>query len=183
MTGHYVGAYWGVRKETSEACAERLKSFLNALSEESKELSTWYYLRNSRVGQPRLWPRDAEAIAKSFRRNKTDFGRDVIPELGYSFSIRNRQRGEFDSMLSGSIGMYSAAVTNVVLLDFHEMSQADIKLLSRLLTAIVESFQPDHAIVRSQAIQLGGPESQPIWEQPSLIKYVRGSGYSFPSSG
>ncbi len=46
--GYTVGAYWGQRKESRQACASRISVLLQALAAQDAALSRWYDLIHSR---------------------------------------------------------------------------------------------------------------------------------------
>ena len=93
---YYVGAYWGPRKETARECAERARLFFGMLARCDSSFVQWY--RAGR-GFPRELPghpvcTDVESLEEFLLRgrNRTDVGKKVIEDLGFSQMVWNAKR-------------------------------------------------------------------------------------------
>lgn len=105
---HYVGAYWGPRREPVTGCAERLASCLTELAEIAPVLDAWRKRGRSRrqSTQDAISP-DVPALSELLLagRNRADFGGEPMEELGFRVSGWNAQ----DNAASFSVkcGSYS----------------------------------------------------------------------------
>src|SRR5690349_11123931 len=85
---YYAGAYWGPRKETALECARRAELFFHMLARCDPSFAQWY--RAGR-GFPRELPghpvqSNVDELEKLLlqSRNRTDVGKKVIEDLGFS---------------------------------------------------------------------------------------------------
>jgi hypothetical protein len=174
---YVVGVYWGMREESRQACAERISAFLIALANQDAALSQWFEQVYS-VKQPRVpVPTAPERIAPLLEVNRLDFGRrDVIPELGFSFSAWDGRADGVAASLGVSCGTYSSVVPNSAVVSFDPQAALSLELLRGILRSAVAAFDPDKGVVTSMetARAQGGPTS----EAPALYRYRRGVGFS-----
>jgi hypothetical protein len=113
LTSMFLGVYWKRRQETRERAARRVARWLEALGASSDELASWYLTTWSKKPvRKRALVIDADAIAKHLDVNRTDFGNEPIPDLGYSLSIWNGS----DAGLLIHIGCYAPRLGNSVAL-------------------------------------------------------------------
>ena len=163
-----VGAYWSVRQETRDAVAARVARFLTVIAGLDAVLSRWFLKARSRkkAGTP-IEPR-AEAIAAMLRVNRRDFGGEAMPELGFSLGLWNGRSASM-SVIAGAI---SVGVPNSIVLTFEESEPLDRDLLRKVLSAAIESFDPDHGVVTSSET-LAGAKAEDPWQR-GWLTYARG---------
>ncbi len=159
MSDFYVGAYWGQRKETIDACADRLHSFLAALSALHSGFGLWYKLGKSR--------RHAKRIEIEFNnrscllelleggRNRKDLDKEVVEDLGFHIALWNGGESHTQAGLSVTCGLYSAAPGlggNRVVIDLPEElgELQQCERMTNLLAATAISWDPDWAGVISR---------------------------------
>ncbi|RKH54746.1 immunity 52 family protein [Corallococcus aberystwythensis] len=81
----FVGGYWGARKETPEACANRAAVLFELLAACDPLLARWYKSIRSRKGTQKLslMPPDVSVLTDLFRRGVNREGRVVFEDLGF----------------------------------------------------------------------------------------------------
>jgi hypothetical protein len=91
----YVGAYWGPRAESVDACADRLAHFLTELAQASPVLGSWFKTASSRkAALKRPVEPSAEALRELLlagRARRDDQDRSVMSELGFAADMWNGQ--------------------------------------------------------------------------------------------
>lgn len=144
----FVGAYWSQRKESRESASARVATFLAALSNHGAEFSKWYGKGKSRDAALRSpLALDAASIARELRPNRRDTDRQPIPELGFGFAAWNGAKASF----SAHVGIYSRHVRNAVVLSLGDGGSFSDESSRAVLEQMVRAFDPDHAVVTSNA--------------------------------
>ena len=151
----YAGAYWGPRRETLDACAERADAFMEGLRSLDPALATWYKLGRSRRDALRhqvLIEHDVLRKLLESGRNRRDFDRTVIEELGYSMFLWNGQEPSIG--LHIGCGVSSPYVTNVVVIDLPRSDEDLGKLASaetarNLMRLLVQCWDPEWSTLSS----------------------------------
>lgn len=142
----FIGTYWAARAESKQEVAARLAAFLEALTAHGEPLSKWFLKGWSRRTAFVPLPPDPGAIAAQLSVNRTDIGRVVLPQLGFSLGLWNGR----DASLSATLGATSLRTSNSVVLDLgsgdREASSASSKAV---LQAMIAAFDPDHGVVTS----------------------------------
>ena len=153
---YYVGAYWGPRKETALECARRAELFFHMLARCDPSFIQWY--RAGR-GFPRELPgypvrSEMEEWEKLLLRgrNRTDVGKEVIEDLGFSEMVWNAKKEP--TYVSMSCGGYTPWVPNNCLLKPTRESPIRERLLCNpvmtgVLTAMATAWDPDFAMASS----------------------------------
>ncbi|HZH16091.1 MAG TPA: Imm52 family immunity protein [Archangium sp.] len=154
---YYVGAYWGPRKETALECARRAEIFFHMLARCDPAFAQWY--RAGR-GAPRDLPghpvhTEVKELEKLLlqSRNRTDVGKEVIEDLGFSRIMWNAKEGATDLHLS--CGGYSPwGGPNVCLLKPPRQGAVRERLLcvpvlAEVLTCMATAWDPDFAMASS----------------------------------
>ncbi|WP_326522515.1 Imm52 family immunity protein [Archangium lipolyticum] len=154
---YYVGAYWGPRQETALECAQRAELFFRMLARCDPSFTQWY--RAGR-GFPRELPGypvplDVKELEKLLlnSRNRTDVGKKVIEDLGFSRILWNAKKAATEIHLS--CGKYSPwGGPNVCLL--YPTLESEVRerllrapVLTGVLTSMVKAWDPDFAMVTS----------------------------------
>jgi hypothetical protein len=150
----FLGVYWRRRRETAETAARRIARWLETLGASSDRLASWYPTTSTKRHARKRALADAAAIAKHFRVNRTDFGNQPIPELGYSLSLWNGK----DAGLSIHIACDTPRVPNAVALSVEPVEPADSSALSdaawrRLLKRAIAIFEADDGVVISDELE------------------------------
>lgn len=103
---YFVGAYWGQREESRQACAVRISAFLCELTQLDVALSLWFKMLNSRKEPLVALPNDPDGLEPLLRVNKTDIGDKIFTELGFSFSAWTGREADMGASLSVKCGGY-----------------------------------------------------------------------------
>lgn len=165
----FIGAYWSQRRESKESAAERIAAFLEALAGRGDAFASWYSKGRSRAAALKS-PicRDAASIARKLKSNLRDFGRQPIPELGYSLNAWNGANASF----SATIGGWSKFVGNSVVLSLSAEERLSAKTCRTIMEDAVRVFDPDDAVVNSDKRIAKAGVSHP-WEG-GMFTYHRG---------
>ncbi|MFE8605138.1 Imm52 family immunity protein [Archangium violaceum] len=154
---YYVGAYWGPRQETALECARRAELFFHMLARCDPTFTQWY---GAGRGSPRElpgWPvrpelKELESLFLK-GRNRTDVGREVIEDLGFSRIVWNAKKEATEIHLT--CGGYSPwGGPNLCLL--YPPRQGAVRerllqapVLAEVLTSMVTAWNPDYAMAGS----------------------------------
>jgi hypothetical protein len=208
MSRYHAGASWGARKESIDACADRLLRFLTELSSCDAVFSRWYKLGMSRrkAMQAEIDFRKKDYLLGMLEkgRNRTDIGKKVIEELGFSVWMWNGAACDEKSVgLNVHCGSYTTgpAVGNGVSIDLPEDlgDLRDAERMAKVLLAVARCWEPDTARVstvqpiRAEDIVPGRPVEGPKYfdwmvyvsnrlapnptvPEPSLVKPVDALG-------
>jgi hypothetical protein len=154
---YYVGAYWGPRKETALECARRAELFFHMLARCDPSFTQWY--RAGR-GFPRELPGhpvrpEVEALEEFLLRgrNRTDVGKEVIEDLGFSQLMWNAKKEA--THISMTCGGYSPwGGPNSCILNPTRESAIRERILStpvltEVLTSMATAWDPDFAMASS----------------------------------
>ena len=172
-----VGAYWGQRKESRQACASRISAFLQALAAQDAALSRWYKPLASRKERLRELPHDVDGLLPLLGVNRRDFGGEVIVELGFDFSAWNGWKADIPASLSVDCGAFSPVVSNSAVVSFDPEASPTFGLLQEILRAAVTAFDPEDGVVVSDATRSAHPALR-MREKPAVFRYKRGVGFS-----
>jgi hypothetical protein len=158
MTPYKLCAYWKARKETIDACADRLARFLTTLSAYADVFTAWYERATSR--------RKAKQVEIDFKnkgclldllergRHRRDIGKEVMEDLGFHVGMWNGGKSTKMVGLNVTCGLYSTAPGlggNCVVMDLPE-ELGDLQQTERIanvLVATATSWEPDWAGVFS----------------------------------
>jgi hypothetical protein len=154
---YYVGAYWGPRKETALECARRAELYFHMLARCDPSFTQWY--RAGR-GFPRELPghpvrpemKELEKLLLQSRL-RTDVGREVIEDLGFSRSMWNAKKEATD--ISLSCGGYSpwGGPNSCLLNPTRERGVRErllrTSVLAEVLTSMATAWDPDFGMVSS----------------------------------
>jgi hypothetical protein len=154
---YYVGAYWGPRKETALECARRAELFLLMLARCDPSFAQWY---GAGRGSPRELPGqpihpEMKELETFFLKgsSRTDIGREVIEDLGFSRMVWNAKKEATELHLT--CGGYSPwGGPNSCLL--YPPRQGPVRerilsapVLAEVLTSVATAWDPDFAMVSS----------------------------------
>jgi len=158
MTSYKLSAYWKARKETIDACADRLGRFLTTLPACTEVFAAWYEKGASRrkAKQVEIDFKNKEALLALLERgrNRRDIGKEVIEDLGFHVGMWNGGKSVKMAGVNVTCGLYSTAPGlggNCVVLDLPEelgdLQQAE--RMANVLIATAASWEPDWAGVFS----------------------------------
>ncbi|NNB92922.1 hypothetical protein HI113_03225 [Corallococcus exiguus] len=171
---YYAGAYWGPRRESPEACAQRAATFLDMLAACDPLLASWNKIPKPR-GKGRktpLMPPDLPTLTEAFRRGvNREPGGPPIEHLGLTVSAYNDGTSQDHAsvrMTCGSYAQHSSA--NVCVLSLPSKgASAERVLTASVLTNVARSmalaWEPDWAVAMSHAhrdMDEGGDKAD-IW--------------------
>jgi hypothetical protein len=145
---------------------------MSALAVISPALSQWYS-KTTRKNAPKIvMPREPEQLLQYLKPNRRDTDQRPIMELGLFFGAWNGANEGVSASMQINCGGYSRVVGNAAVISFDPRHSPTLEVLSSVLKAAVEAFDPDRALVRL--------EGQPSTErQPSVpLTYTREAGFS-----
>ncbi|TDA66429.1 MAG: hypothetical protein D9V45_05745 [Chloroflexi bacterium] len=178
---YYVGVYWGIREETVETCAARASAMFNHLAECDPIFQRWFMLGRSRK---EALKHEVKTDVKTMQalllkgRNRTDFGRQVIHELGFSFYAWNGGEDDQDAVgINFTCGCYAHQIANhcLIRLPSGEDSRARvmrIPVLIDILKGMVTSWEADWGVVNSSNFTDIAPRKSPKAPIISWITYL-----------
>lgn len=149
-------AYWGPRRESTEQCAVRLYAMFSKLSAYAPMLATaWYEHTSSRKQALRmpakLRSRDYFVALLDRSRNFND-RKKPMQEAGFVVSLWNGYENEREVAVTITCGSFSQWLLNSVVIDFSEdfIDSRSMVMLSHVLNAVAEAWQPDWGAVMSR---------------------------------
>ncbi|MBA2443916.1 MAG: immunity 52 family protein [Nocardioidaceae bacterium] len=150
----YVGAYWGERRESAGACAQRLQACLGALAELDGALSGWRPKGSRPTAEFPSVGTDLASLESlvASGRNRRDVGKGVIEELGFGVALWNG-----DSRRSIGLRMTCGAFAGPRVANVFTLQLPDDDLCSwmpwpkarRLMEIMVTYFDPQWATLSS----------------------------------
>jgi hypothetical protein len=149
--GLFLGAYWGDRPESHEACAARLRRTIESLEAIDPVFRRWRLLRPGRLPvplprEPALLP---DLVLGGRRRRDSDDG--VIRELGCALAAASSLSG-LGAHLHVRCGQAASTpgIVNSVLLQPFRTGQADdiwLRESDAIVRAVVAAWDPDWAVL------------------------------------
>ncbi len=175
---YFIGAYWGRREESRQACAKRLADFMHGMAEQGPALSRWFKKGSSRKASLVELPRDPEGLGPLLKTNQRDIGGDAIAELGFNFAAwTGRDVGTIAS-IAMTCGAYSPAIRNSVVVSFDPTTEVPTsEFLQAILKAAVAAFDPEDAVASSTE-SLAAHATLPAWQAPAVFRYKHGAGFA-----
>ena len=89
----YIGAYWGPRPAPVDACAARLATFMESLSEIDPLLASWYEtgysLKSARAKKVEPHPRVLRELLLAGQARRDDPARTAMSDLGFRIGLWN----------------------------------------------------------------------------------------------
>jgi hypothetical protein len=151
----YMGFYWGPRKESAEEVAVRAELFFKKLKAINPAVAKWTRA-SSRTLRPLVINRENLFNLFAAGVNRTDIGKEIIPDLGFSASlISTIDNGP--ALLRVHAGCYSKWVSNVCVFQFPPSKRTDKDLITlptliRLCSLTVQCWEPDEGRVTSHLL-------------------------------
>ena len=154
MKRMWVAAYWSGRRQDEHECANCLRQMLAHLATCHTSLSAWFDKRTGKRAPLNCGDcSQLEAIVAAGAHRRDDSGKQIL-ELGYTVGFWNGKSRPHSAKLLMTCGCYTSvgAGGNCVLLDLPEELEtlSDSRNMERLLSGIVESWNPDWAGVFSR---------------------------------
>ncbi|WP_185233239.1 Imm52 family immunity protein [Teredinibacter franksiae] len=168
MSINTVGVYWGDRRETTEACAERMLKFITVSSSCFPFLSNWRSKASSSEKCDLLDVGNVSGVIQLFRDGVQckDIGGGSIPELGCSVGVV----ADSTFMPSVSVGVRCGVhssnknIGNCVVVKFPtNLGIENLEYFESLLSLMVELWEPDWGAIfstKNKAFKMrthGGP--------------------------
>lgn len=174
---YLVGAYWGQRRESRQACAERMSAFLHGLARQDAALSTWFKKATSRKAPLVVMPSDPDKLGLLLKTNRRDISGDTIADLGFNFAAWTGRQVSMTASLAATCGAFSPVVRNSVVVSFDPAASPPLDLLEGVLKEAVDAFDPEDAVVTSTEC-LSAHATIPAWEVPAMLRYKPSSGFT-----
>ena len=175
----FVGAYWGIRRESRDECTLRISKALTAIAKHDSALASWY--RKGRTKSAALKNKvdvTVDGIGGLLETNNRDTNGSAIAELGFSIGLWNGS-GVLPVSFSVTCGAYSEFVKNSALLQLSAEAGTDAFLCSErmreLFTDFIAAFDPDTAVVTSHEYIDHAGGGAP-WEAGGWLVYERSLG-------
>ncbi|MBN1205921.1 MAG: immunity 52 family protein [Myxococcaceae bacterium] len=152
---HYVGAYWGARREDAGECARRAELFFQMLAQCDASLGQWYRKGRAARGSPGHPVRvdDREELKKLLLhgRNRADLDSSVIDDLGFSLHVWSQRPDAKATTLDITCGVYTEWVSNVCLLHPPREGEVAERMLSatalgQVLASMALAWDPDWGV-------------------------------------
>lgn len=158
MSQYRIAGYWTARKESLDACANRLQRFLNALSTCDRVFTNWYEKGMSRrnAKQVAIDFSDTDCLVHLFEkgRHRRDDDKEIIEDLGFCVGLWNGEKSHRMAGLRITCGQYATVPGlggNCILLNLPE-KLGDLEHCDRMesvLTSVAKCWEPDWAGVFS----------------------------------
>lgn len=190
MQSFVLGAYWDARQDELERCVENATRFFSGIAEIDPLLAQWYEKGRSRKDAltKKVDTLDPQKLEELFLkgRNRTDIGREVIADLGFSIRLWNgASQEEAEATVGIHCGCYSERVGNNVLIDLPYQSEGPkwVQNASSLLALVAEIWRPKWAGIMSERAmrerEFGGDRPFVDWMVyvPRLVEAVPAPGH------
>ncbi|WP_163782510.1 Imm52 family immunity protein [Myxococcus vastator] len=146
---YFAGAYWGARRESPEACAQRAEAFFASLASIDPSFTRWFRQGKSRKDALLRPIEPTRAALEALVRKGKD---RVVEELGFRFSAWNGASDDDDgSAFRVTCGGYSERVSNACVFDLPSRGPnagrvLTAPILSGLVRSMATSWAPDFAV-------------------------------------
>jgi hypothetical protein len=158
---YYAGAYWGARPEMASECAARALFFFKELRRIDPLWRQWYQAGKRPPGAPGNPANvyDEQELEELFRRgrNRTDVGKIVIEDLGFSIMVWTRERGD-NTRVHIRCGAYTPFISNVCVATLPSEDAASeriltVTVLTQMLTCMAMAWDPEWAVATSDDVR------------------------------
>jgi hypothetical protein len=147
-----MGLYWDARADSLEVCTDRCFRSLSSLRQNG--YSTFFLLGRSRKeALKRPFEASVESVKALLRKgiNRTDIGREPIPDLGFSLRLWSGGDEAESYAISTFCGATCAAVRNNFLMNLpaigpHSLS-VSMDRASKVFKELIEIWEPDEGIL------------------------------------
>jgi hypothetical protein len=154
----FVGAYWGPRKESPDACASRAADFLSQLAGCDPLFAQWYKSARSRKGAHKqlLMPPDVSVLTDFFRRGANrEVGGPAFEDLGYQLWIGNEGAEADSASLRMRCGDFDGTTPNSCYLTLPAQGPCAERVwtpevLSAVVRSMVSAWEPDWVAAMSR---------------------------------
>ena len=168
---YFIRVTWGPRQESLEVCTARAEALLRCMAHCDPTFTQWFDKGRSRGDALKRPITDAAALKKRFSQHRTDVGRKVTKELGFTLGIWNGEKDDESVSLLVSCGIYSTAVSNVCSLTLPAAGPARDRILcapvlTEIIECMVDAWDPDDGLVGSH--QYGDLRSDYAYGSPGI---------------
>ena len=163
IENYYMGAYWGIRKESVEKCAQHTAGFLACLAECDPCFASWFKKGKSREEaltfevNPDLVELQTLLLAG---RNRTDIGQRIMEDLGFHLELWNGASSDAETI---SLRVQCSSYTPrpgvnscVIKLPYGETVRERllrVPVLKKMMECVVSAWDPDWSAIMSRRYQ------------------------------
>jgi hypothetical protein len=158
---YYAGAYWGGRRESAEACAQRALAFFHALADCDGSFARWFGPARSRKQAPPAVSWDIPTLRETFTQGSTrnDEGH-IIEDLGFHVALDNGMWPGTHQRESAALriicGGWAENVSNSCVLNLPSAGASMERLvqspvLEKIMRSMILAWEPDWGVVNSSA--------------------------------
>ena len=150
----YIGAYWGPRREPVDACAARLATFMESLTEIDPLLASWfetgYSLKSARAKKVEPHPSVLRELLLAGQARRDGAARSVVNDLGFRIGLWNGNDTQVGLSATCGASPPTTAFGNRVVVNLPEAEGAAMSLYRRdtgfrLIQAVVAAWKPSWA--------------------------------------
>jgi hypothetical protein len=175
---YFAGVYWGVRRESSQECAERICNFLRSIGEIHALSSRWFTTGRSRKEALREDVcADISLVQDILERGRNlDLPRSLQESLGFTLSLWNGAPSDDRAVsILFRCGAFGNKVGNSVVLSFPADCPGLLSFESArtLITILVRNFSPDWGVVSSHSITQFSAALHPGTPRAGWLTYLR----------
>lgn len=191
IESYYLGAYWGIRKESVEECAHRLAGFLMCLAECDPCFARWFKLGQSRQEALKDEIKPDVATLQTLLldgRSRTDIGQKIMENLGFLIGLWNGASNDAESAgLTIRCGSYAPRPGfNSCVIDFPYGGSGPERLLrvpvlKAVMECVVTAWNPDWGVVMSDRYRKMSPRPPSHAPRVSWLTYLSHSRGIVPS--
>lgn len=148
MKDMLIASYWGPRRETREACAQRLFCFMSDLVSFHPFLSGWGKASGSPKKPPILIDPTIKGVSDALSMSNNEITGNPIVELGFILLCHNEHSAE----IIAELGHFSQIPpNNKVLLSIRESLITEAALWRKIALSAIRNFEPDELVVTNDA--------------------------------
>jgi hypothetical protein len=150
----YIGAYWGPRPAPVDACAARLATFMESLSEIDPLLASWYEtgysLKSARAKKVEPHPSVLRELLLAGQARRDDPARSVMSDLGFRIGLWNGNDTQIRLSTTCGAAPSVPGILNAVVVGLPEAEGLALSLYRpttglAILKAIVAVWEPSWA--------------------------------------
>ena len=148
-----VSAFWGPREATRDEAARLVALCLSRLAGVDDLLTGWRNKsRNAQAAaRQQQWTAEPASLAKHLRTQRTDFGHEPMPELGFSADAWNGAAEESAASFSLTVGATNAHVGNACVVCLPQLWLGDSLRIETVALVLREVWSPDKVVVFREA--------------------------------
>ena len=163
IESYYLGAYWGIRKESVEECAHRLAGFLQCLTECDPSFAHWFKKGESRKEALSFEINAGIATLQTLLlagQHRADIGQKIMENLGFLIGLWNGASNDAESAgLMIQCGSYAPrpgfnfCVINLPYGEIERERLLCVPVLEAVTKCVVSAWDPDWSVITSRQYQ------------------------------